>query len=411
MNNYLRRPFAFKRALYLFFLLFNFNIVLAQKIELSGKILDERTKEPVEYVLIINNKLSSVYSTDSSNIFRFEISSKNKDDTIIFHRVGYKDIYVSTDSLRKTSLILMRPEIFTTKDILVTGLTPIAIYKNMLNNLKKNYCTSSFFYGNAYYRHYSICNDSFIKEDNEIVFDLFTDRNSYSFDKVNYLFGRHTVSELKNFDIDLVSNIHQLTKQSIITDKKFLEKIVNKKKYIIKTLEEDTTIEQKFYTLRIYSIKEKNFYITFKIDKSDFGVHKISCELIPGKLANRKYAFLYPGIKKQESIFFRNEYEFKKFNNKYYLSKHLLKEYNLFYTDNDSIVRNKICNIAFIEPIDSPTLTEPNSFKYQGNQIMKGIFDKNNIDDKEHKFKDYDYSKIKTYFKEDYFPFGEFNKK
>lgn len=98
-----------------------------------GRVLDSKTGEPLPYV---NIRLSNRNGAISNIEGEFQIAA-NPNDTIIFSYVGYERLKLKASTLPKT--IHMQPLQNLMSEVIIEGVDPAKVVKNVIGNLEKDY--------------------------------------------------------------------------------------------------------------------------------------------------------------------------------------------------------------------------------------------------------------------------------
>jgi len=112
--------------------------------DITGKIIDNDTQEPIPYVSIVLNEKNGGISNDEGN---FSITIPNnwlKNDSIYFSSVGYKTKAILIQKLKNTT-IKLEPEILELSSVYISGkkLTADEIIDKLKDNISKNYSSNS----------------------------------------------------------------------------------------------------------------------------------------------------------------------------------------------------------------------------------------------------------------------------
>jgi len=112
--------------------------------DITGKIIDSETQEPIPYVSIILNENNGGISNEEGN---FSVTIPNnilKNDSIYFSSVGYKTKAVLIQKLKNITINL-EPEILELSSVYISGqkLSAEEIIEHVEDNLSKNYSSNS----------------------------------------------------------------------------------------------------------------------------------------------------------------------------------------------------------------------------------------------------------------------------
>jgi iron complex outermembrane receptor protein len=133
------------KYLIIIFLFFN-SLLFSQTIEISGKVVDSKTKQPLAGVNITTQKSS--YGTATLLDGKFSLSGKiNLNDTLVFSFIGYKKLKTSISNFNKSNKIieLVSQAIRLSNMVVVRGLlaeegiTPISFSKISRKEIEENY--------------------------------------------------------------------------------------------------------------------------------------------------------------------------------------------------------------------------------------------------------------------------------
>ncbi len=138
LAHYIYRQYCF----YLFLLLGFANNLYSQ--DITGKIIDQETKEPIPYVSILLNEIEGGISNEEGD---FSITTSRhilKNDSVYFSSIGYKTKAVLIQKLKNITISL-EPEILELSSVYISGqkLTADEIIDKLKKNIAKNYNYSS----------------------------------------------------------------------------------------------------------------------------------------------------------------------------------------------------------------------------------------------------------------------------
>jgi len=148
--------------------------------DISGKIIDKETQEPIPYVTIKISDKKGAISNDEGN-FSITISDQNSaNDSIYFSSIGYTTKAILVKKITDT-VILLEPQVLKLSSVYLTHkkLTAEEIIDQVENNLSKNYTTnttkSRFFMRESFKQYYKKLNLNFktssIKEISKTLID------------------------------------------------------------------------------------------------------------------------------------------------------------------------------------------------------------------------------------------------
>ena len=112
--------------------------------DISGKVIDQETKEPIPYVSILLNDNEGGISNEEGD---FSITTPRhvlKNDSVYFSSIGYKTKAVLIQKLKNITISL-EPEILQLSNVYISGqkLTAAEIIDKLKNNIVKNYNSNS----------------------------------------------------------------------------------------------------------------------------------------------------------------------------------------------------------------------------------------------------------------------------
>lgn len=143
MYSILKLHYMNKKYIIGFFLLLSvFSKTYGQ--DISGKIIDEETQEPIPYVSIQLNDHNGVISNEEGN-FSITISEQNSEnDSIYFSSIGYTTKAILVKKATDT-IISLKPEILELSSVFLSGkkLTAAEIIDKVEDNLEINYITNT----------------------------------------------------------------------------------------------------------------------------------------------------------------------------------------------------------------------------------------------------------------------------
>jgi hypothetical protein len=149
-----QNQFPFSRgALTIILAALSFGAVTAQTKLITGRVFDERSKEPLGFasVSIIGKPVGTV--TNAAGEFDFYISEGYKNDSLVISHVGYKSFRARIDQLPKESLsvglkaisVLLREIVIREKDLTGKEIVARAVKNLTLNYSTKPFCLQGFF--------------------------------------------------------------------------------------------------------------------------------------------------------------------------------------------------------------------------------------------------------------------------
>ena len=112
--------------------------------DITGKIIDQETQEPIPYVSIILNETDGGISNDEGD-FSITIPRHTlKNDSVYFSSIGYKTKAILIRKLKNTTISLA-PEVLELSSVYLSGekLTADEIIDKLKDNIAKNYNTNS----------------------------------------------------------------------------------------------------------------------------------------------------------------------------------------------------------------------------------------------------------------------------
>lgn len=112
--------------------------------DISGKVIDQETQEPIPYVSILLNNHNGVISNEEGN-FSITISEQNsKNDSIYFSSIGYTTKAILVKKTTDT-IISLKPEILELSSVFLSGkkLSAEEIIDQVEDNLENNYATNT----------------------------------------------------------------------------------------------------------------------------------------------------------------------------------------------------------------------------------------------------------------------------
>lgn len=115
----------------------------SQKSSFQGRVIDDKTKDPISFVNIgvENQPLGTI--TDDRGFF--SISNIRNDNNLVFSCIGYKSKKLSFDELSNTKIIALTPQARTLSEVTITGMSAKAIIKEALKRIEENYHTSDIY--------------------------------------------------------------------------------------------------------------------------------------------------------------------------------------------------------------------------------------------------------------------------
>lgn len=107
--------------------------------QLTGQIIDKKTKEPVEYasVYIKNNNTGTVSNEDGN--FVLKLPPGTLDDSVYFSCIGYKTLPRKINDLNEYNSIALEPHFFQLKEVRIQPIDPEDILKKAKENIPNNY--------------------------------------------------------------------------------------------------------------------------------------------------------------------------------------------------------------------------------------------------------------------------------
>src|SRR5688572_17679921 len=83
-----------------------FTSALAQKKEVTGKVVDSTTQEPIRGVSVLSDKKGNAVATDAAGNFRIQVESNAT--MLIFSSVGYITQTIPINQINETAIRLSR---------------------------------------------------------------------------------------------------------------------------------------------------------------------------------------------------------------------------------------------------------------------------------------------------------------
>jgi len=112
-----------------------------ERIEISGMVLDAKTKEPLPYSNIYAKQNHSGTISNETGLFSLDITFLEPTDTVRFQYIGYQTVYFQIGSLTDNDTIFLKEEIINLSELLVFGdpPNPKTIVKKVLVYKDSNY--------------------------------------------------------------------------------------------------------------------------------------------------------------------------------------------------------------------------------------------------------------------------------
>ncbi|MFD0964137.1 carboxypeptidase-like regulatory domain-containing protein [Pseudofulvibacter geojedonensis] len=108
---------------------------------ITGKIIDEKTKETIPFVQLLIKGTTRGTMADKKGEFRLEYY--NSDEEIILSSLGYREKTINIKDLKST--ISLKEDAETLEEIILFGkISPYTIIENSIKNKKKNYSTTGY---------------------------------------------------------------------------------------------------------------------------------------------------------------------------------------------------------------------------------------------------------------------------
>lgn len=131
-----------KLLLILTFLIISFS-GFSQSGSVSGRVIDEKTKEPVMYANIkVEQELLGTMTDDRG---LFSISNLNTNSNLIFSCIGYKSKTINVNELSNKTVVKLAAEPRNLAEVTIVGRTAKSIIKEVLSKIKENYHTSNLY--------------------------------------------------------------------------------------------------------------------------------------------------------------------------------------------------------------------------------------------------------------------------
>jgi hypothetical protein len=253
-------------SFFLFFIIFN---SFSQQIKIWGKVVDSKSYTKIENVSIsIKNGNQGTFSNEKGEfIFTFEETS----NTILFQLIGYKPYEFILDSEYQDLLIYLEPDPFFLDEVIVYPDSSLILVKDAFSRIKENYPDKQHLL-KGYYR------ESVIRDDRYVRFlDAAIGINDYSYK-----------SDPNRRKVELYSmrKSQDFVEEGIMT--KIYNRIFNDRNYFLITLQLNDII-------RRYE-REPSFFRGMEKDLLDFFNFKVDSVL--GNDENRviKIAFNAPTV-------------------------------------------------------------------------------------------------------------------
>ncbi len=158
---------------------------------LSGKVIDQKNKNPISYasISVINKAIGTL--TNSDGEFLLKLHPKYITDTLIISYMGYAQVLTPASRLLDDSLILMNSVSIRIREVKITATTPEKLLNNIRANLDNNY-SSHYKLMNAFYRETIKQNDHYISVSEAIIDILKAPYNSARNDLARLVKGRQS---------------------------------------------------------------------------------------------------------------------------------------------------------------------------------------------------------------------------
>lgn len=313
----------------------------SKKIDISGKVLDKKTNQPIPFVHIINKESrGNLGMTDKEGNFVLSLYYLSElSQTLRFSFVGYKSFEYLVNPAKPKNInnltIYMEEDIYQLKPITIDGKreeTSLSILKKVIENLDKNYTSKHFSY-NYLYREIAKDTGSYsrLTEANISAFwkDGFTPDNEKML-KVNQLRSSLDFSKFKKnapiIDITLKNNHDWIGQRGI------LFKMENLGKFELKALEYNQFGKE--YLYKISFSTDKQPYIACEgaiyVSDGDFAVRKIEMQYSPVFV---HFAESYDSLREKSILYnvysqYKEVQTFEKQAGSYFLTYHLLYSQN-----------------------------------------------------------------------------------
>lgn len=158
---------------------------------LSGKVMDQKKKNPISYasISVLNKAIGTL--TNSDGEFLLKLHPKYITDTLIISYMGYAQVLTPASRLLDDDLILMNSVSIRIREVKITATTPEKLLNNIRANLDNNY-SSHYKLMNAFYRETIKQNDNYINVSEAIIDILKAPYNSARNDLARLVKGRQS---------------------------------------------------------------------------------------------------------------------------------------------------------------------------------------------------------------------------
>jgi hypothetical protein len=362
------------RILLLFLLLTTNSFAQEAFISISGKLIDNTSKEPIPYASIYIKGKSSGTTTNDEGRFLFHVPSTLKKDTLIISVIGY-DYFKSTVDLmtENESVIELKQSITLLKAITISGskkeLTGKDIVKKAVARIPENYPMKPFIL-EGFFRDLQ-------KENNKAVALLEAATRFYykdynpSYEEVEIIEVRKSFNKRHpvNGTYDRQNSIFDLMEDNYIKHR-FGPISVKGWKFKIDSLFTYNT--QNVY--KISGIKSQSESAEMYIDSDDFSIIKIDLktQMVNGEFY-RRYLNL-PDPYGQQQTSFRVIFQFQKLGTKMYLKYQREEDtYNLFNkSTNEVILKQAYVKELFVNNVVQDNLDSHKGLQMNMNKSVEG---------------------------------------
>lgn len=189
---------------------------IASQIVMTGTILDAEKKQPLPFVSIQIKGTNLGTISSEEGVFRLNVSTNIKSDTLVFSSLGFEKKKVPFSDLKKNPIVVLKPSSIRLAEVMVVEKDPKLLFRKFYSIIKK-YRKSEYEYtGNVYFSLMSFSdstpveivesfhNANFSKK--AVLSDFEMKMGRFGHDNETHFYSLNTSDLAKNYDLYTLEN-------------------------------------------------------------------------------------------------------------------------------------------------------------------------------------------------------------
>jgi len=182
---------------------------------IRGTVLNAKTNEPVEFVSVFVEGTLLGVSTDELGNFKLNYAYTNKNQKVIFQRLGYVSDTVEVEQILLQKKVLIMPTEQTIDEVVIYPVNAFDLLQKALENIPKNYYSKPILQ-KAFYRQYGVANNDLIafEEADFSMVNFFNEKTKRDYVSVEKARGM--------IDFEVIKSLGKLVEKNIKDDSLFI---------------------------------------------------------------------------------------------------------------------------------------------------------------------------------------------